>query len=268
MKNTMKRNILIAAIGVVCGFVVGCKGKSVERKPVACTIEEALAEDSASQAVRDVMASLEADDRYEQILGEREWNLAVWSLMRCSEEVSSEGLGVMVVKDGKATAFPDIRHGNQPSARYDAAKQLLWLACGDMEGTGIYVERLYQLRFAEDGTACVSQSIDPYDVQQALHQRLGYSIDGQDISFYDGDHMLCCVTDTVSDMGGFDEDPIWIGEQLRYDVSGDEIRVLCTPGLKYVTGLVLNYDSMPTFAATLTFSPDGSFSLGNVGTVE
>lgn len=261
----MKRNILIAAIVFGCGIVASCTGKRAEVRPVMCTIEEALAESPASQAVWDVMVSLEVDDRYEQMYSEEEAGLTVWSLLRCSEEASSEGMGVMVIKDGKATAFPDIRHGNQPSARYDAASQTLWLACGDMEGTGVYVERLYQLRFAEDGTASIVQSTDPYDMQQALHQRLGYSIDGQNVSFYDNGKLLCSVTDTVSDMGGFDEDPIWIGEQLRYDVSGDAIRVLCLPGLKYVTGLVLNYDAMPTIAATLTFSPDGSFSLGNVG---
>ena len=137
-----------------------------------------------------------------------------------------------------------------------------------MEGTGIRVERLYELHIADDGSASIAQSIDPYDMQQALLQRLGYSIDGQSISFYDETRLRCCVTDTVSDMGGFDEEPIWIGEQLSYDLSAEPIRVLCLPGLKYVTGLVLNYDAMPTISATLTLNHDGGFALDNIGIKE
>ena len=69
-------------------------------------------------------------------------------------------------------------------------------------------------------------------------------------------------------MGGFDEEPVWIGEQLCYDLCGNKIHVLCTPGLKYVTGLVLNYDAMPTFVAKMSFNPDGGFSLDDVVTEE
>ena len=69
-------------------------------------------------------------------------------------------------------------------------------------------------------------------------------------------------------MGGFDEEPIWIGEQLSYDLSAEPIRVLCLPGLKYVTGLVLNYDAMPTISATLTLNHDGGFALDNIGIKE
>ena len=259
-----KSNILLAVIVVVCGIVAGCKSKPVEIKPASSTIEEAFKVESAPQTVHDAMASIEIDDRYEQTLNDGRAGVSVWSLMRCSDEVSADGMGVVVIKDGKATAFPDIRHGNQPSARYDAESQTLWLACGEMEGTGVYVERLYRFHLAEDGTASIVQSIDPYDMQQTLCQRFGYSIDEQSISFYDKGNLLCCVTDSVGDMGGFDKDPIWIGEQLRYDVSSQPIRVLFMPGLKYVTGLVLNYDAMPLIGADVELCPDESFKLTNV----
>ena len=65
-------------------------------------------------------------------------------------------------------------------------------------------------------------------------------------------------------MGGFDEEPIWIGEQLSYDLSAEPIRVLCLPGLKYVTGLVLNYDAMPTIVADVEISPASSFTINNI----
>ena len=53
-----------------------------------------------------------------------------------------------------------------------------------------------------------------------------------------------------ADMGGFDaDDPVWIGEQMSYDISGDSIRVKIVPGIKFTTGLVLHYEEMPTLSA-------------------
>ena len=254
---------MVAAL-VVCGIMIACQGKDIEVKPVSGTIEEAFGLEPASTEVREAMAYVELDERYEKTFEDTKENIEVWSLMRLSEERSSEGMGVVVVKDGQTTSFPDIRHGNNPSARYDAETQTLWLACGEMEGTGIFMQRLYQLHVNDDGSANIVQSINPYDMQQALLQRLGYSIEGQSISFYDEKRLLCCVTDTVSDMGGFGEEPVWIGEQLSYDLSGETVRVLCTPGLKYITGLVLNYDVMPTIVADVEMSGTSSFAIDNI----
>jgi len=254
---------MVAAL-VACGIMMACQGKDIEVKPISGTIEEAFGLESASTEVREAMAYVELDERYEKTFEDTKENVEVWSLMRLCEERSSEGMGVVVVKDGQATAFPDIRHGNNPSARYDAETQTLWLACGEMEGTGIFVQRLYQLHINEDGSANIVQSIDPYDMQQALLQRLSYNIEGQSISFYDKKKLLCCVTDTVSDMGGFDEEPVWIGEQLSYDLSDETIRVRCLPGLKYVTGLVLSYDVMPTIVADVEMSGTSSFTIDNI----
>lgn len=260
-----KKNLCAAMLVALCGIVAACKTDRTELRPVKSTIEEAYGEDQASKEVRDVVSSLEVDDRYEQVLADSKADIDVWCLMRLSDEQSSEGMGVLVKKGDKATAFPDIHHGGNASAKYDAEAGLLRLSCRELAGTGINVERLYLLRFDEDGTAHIHSSIDPYDMQQAFRQRLFFCIDGQNISFYEKERLLCAVTDTVTDMGGFDEDPIWIGEQLCYDISDDDIRVLCTPGLKYVTGLVLNYDAMPTLEATMTFNAAGRFSLGDIG---
>ena len=72
------------------------------------------------------------------------------------------------------------------------------------------------------------------------------------------------AADTVSDMGGFGEEPVWIGEQLSYDLSDETIRVRCLPGLKYVTGLVLSYDVMPTIVADVEMSGTSSFTIDNI----
>ena len=262
----MKKKILFAAAVVaLCGIFAACKTDRKELRPVQSIIEEAFGEEQASQAVRDVVSSLEVDDRFEQILVGHGADIDVWCLMRLNDEQSADGMGVLIKKGDKLTALPDIHHGGNACAKYDAEAGLLRLSCREMAGTGINVERLYLLRFDEDGTAHIQTTIDPYDMQQAFRQRLFFSIDGQDISFYEKERLLCAVTDTVTDMGGFDEDPIWIGEQLCYDISDDDIRVLCTPGLKYVTGLALNYDAMPTLEATMTFNAAGRFSLGEIG---
>ena len=66
-------------------------------------------------------------------------------------------------------------------------------------------------------------------------------------------------------MGGFDsEQPLWIGEQIQYDLSGNAPLMLITPGVKFTTGLVLTYDDMPTLAAPLTISEDGKVSISEL----
>ena len=70
---------------------------------------------------------------------------------------------------------------------------------------------------------------------------------------------------TVKDMGGFDdEQPLWIGEQLYYDISGDEPMVVFTPGVKFTTGLVLTYDDMPELSAPITIDENGLFTIHEI----
>ena len=133
------------------------------------------------------------------------------------------------------------------------------------EGTGIRVEWLHQIRFGENELAYVKTEVNPYGVQQELLQRLAYAIEGETITLYDGDKLLATVTNTVKDMGGFDdEQPLWIGEQLYYDVSGDEPKVIFTPGVKFITGLVLTYDDMPELSAPITIDENGLFTIHEI----
>jgi hypothetical protein len=102
-------------------------------------------------------------------------------------------------------------------------------------------------------------------VQQELIKRIGYTIDGDNVALYDGDKVLTTVTNTLSDMGGFDEEnPMWIGEQLYYDVSGNEPKVIFVPGLRFTTGPMLYYDDMPDLSATLSIDANGGLTIHEI----
>ena len=109
-----------------------------------------------------------------------------------------------------------------------------------------------------------SASISLYDVQKALCSRLGYSVEGEDITFYVDGEAVSTVTNTITDMGGFDDDAIWIGEQMSLEKGADGLQVRVTPGVKFITGLVLHYENMPTFTADVTLSDAGELTLTNL----
>ncbi|MBO4642140.1 MAG: hypothetical protein J5661_04715 [Bacteroidaceae bacterium] len=261
---------MIAAIMTLCGtslHLSGCKEERVVILPVSGTLEEAFPTDTAPAIVHEAM-DYAFMDRYESILNDKENHVSVWSLVHCNPGISSEGYGIIVTKDKESTKLPDIYHGKNPQARYDAQKRVLWLTCDVMEGTGVHVEKLYMLRFSEDNKAHIVSTIDPYDMQQTLCERLGYRIDGERITFYEGERELCVSTNHTTDMGGFDdEQPIWIGEQISYELSGDDPYVRIVPGVKFTTGLVLTYDDMPTFAACVDLQDDASFDIDDLKTV-
>lgn len=137
-----------------------------------------------------------------------------------------------------------------------------WTTAVVMHGTGVHVEQLCQVGYSGD-SAYVAATVDPYGVQQAFCQRLGYTTDGENITLYLDQEPVATVTNTVTDMGGFDDDAIWVGEQIRYDLSGKQPRVCITPGVKFVVGLMLHYDDMPTFTAMIDMS-EGKISLQDI----
>ena len=255
----------IVALALLCGVaVVSCKGKKAELKPVKGILEEAVREGAAPAQVNATMERHILDKNFEMTLNDTVNKVHVWSLMSCDSVTSSEGFGIVVAKDGRATIFNDIRHGSNPSARYNAATGELWLTGVSIEGTGVHVERFYVIRFPEDGPAYLAATIDPYEMQQALIKELKYSLKGDLITLYNGDNELATVTNTVKDMGDFYEDAVWLGEQLSYDISGDQIYVNATPGVSFVTGKVLHYDDMPTISALVTLTDGGGFTLSNI----
>ena len=256
----MKQWLMVAAVIVLCGTMVGCKGNA--QRPVNGTLDNTVEIGNYPQAVGDAMKQNNIDDRFETIMEDKTNGVSVWSLLKCSDEVSSENYGMVVAKGDVKTALPQLRHGRMPRARYDAATGDLWIAGSDMEGTGVNVERPYLLRFGDDGHASIVTSIDPYEMQQALCKALTYSIDGQEITFYAEGKELAKATNTIEDMGGFMDDAIYIGEQLSYGIEGP-ITVHVTPGVNFVVGKVLHYDDMPTIIAKVTLNEDGSFTLSD-----
>ena len=249
----MKQWLVVAAVVALCGTMTGCKGDA--QRPVNGTMEEAVALAEVPQAVQDMMKHVNIDERYETLMEDKTTGVSVYSLLNCGDTVSSEGYGMVVGKGDVKTALPQLRHGRMPRARYDAATGDLWILGSDMEGTGVNVERPYLLRFDGDGYASIVSSIDPYEMQQALCNVLTYSIDGQDITFYAEGKELARATNHITDMGGFMDDAIYIGEQISYSIEGP-LTVHVTPGVNFVVGKVLLYDDMPTFSATVTYDPE------------
>lgn len=229
------------------------------------------------------------DENYEKLLDEKKDGVGVYNVYGFKDGTSSEGYGIVVHKDGVWSAFPEICHGKNPLARYDKKRNSLWLTGGVMEGTGVFVEKLYHIKFNEDGKAHLAGTIDPYIMQEELCKKFSYSIKNDKITFYASEskperHLtnprrwfdkitssevreLCTRENKVKDMGGFDEDAIWIGEQLFYDISGDDLYVYFVPGVKFVTGLVLHYENMPTLTARITIDKDGKFTLSDENSV-
>lgn len=256
----MSKNIYLT-IFIICSFFCSCVEKSVEKHAIRGSIDGEIAVDSAPQKVVEAINKCFVD-RHESVVHDEENNLSVWSLVWCSSNVSSDGYGIVVSKDRVSTYLPNIYHGKNPIARFDAKKKILWLACGAIEGTGVCAERLYALKFDEKGNAQVAFAIDPYKMQEALRAKLFYSVDGNRISIYSDENHLYDVAVKENDMGGLDSEcPVWIGEQLRYDISGDDIYVRVNLGVKFNTGLVLNYEELIEIVAEVDIDENGEFSI-------
>jgi len=260
--------LIAAALALSCASIAISKCSHDKTKKVCGTIEGPIGMGEAPETARKATENTKVDSRYENIMTDEESKVSVWSLMRTDDNTSAEGFGIIVEKNGVKTAFPDIRHGNNPSAHYNAATETLWITGADMEGTGILVERPYIINFDTDNHAVITATIDPYDMQQAVCQHAGYTIDGENITLYNDNDSIYTATNTISDMGGFDDDALWVGEQISYDISGDDIVVNITPGVNFIVGKVLLYDDMPTISARVVFGEEKPFSLTDVAIVE
>lgn len=256
-------NKLIVA-GIVCALFAGCGQKTTEHRFVQGTIEGLLGDDSIPEAVAQVLKSVDntpGDERFEAIMGDKDSDVSVWGLMKCNDQQSAQGYGITVIKGGVETDLL-IRHGNQPKAYYDESSGKLWFSGAAIEGTGTLVERPYLITFDQQGKAVIEASIDPYEMQQALIERISYSIDGQEITLFANKKELTTATSTTKDMGGFLDDPIWIGEQITY-MLGHQLTVCFVPGIDFVVGKVLIYDDMPTIAANVDLISNGNFRISD-----
>lgn len=235
-------------------------------KPVCGILEAPVPEDSASDVVRRAFSEATLYHQYE-MMSDTVNNVSVWAITEADEQ-STEGYGIVVMKNRTSTTFQHIRNTRQPRAAYNSLTGDLWLAASAIEGSGVQVERLYQIRFVGD-SAVIASVIDPYDMQQVFGQRIGYSVeDGQITLYIDGQPVTCehSVQDTEP-RPSFDDNAVWIGEQISYDLSNEQPQVCITPGVKLVTGPVLCYDDMPTFTAQVQTDADGDIVLSDIETL-
>ena len=282
----MKKTTLITLLVIAGLSLTSCNQKYT--KPLNGVLDFVF-KSEVPEKVNKIKEEFGFDENYEKLLDEKKDGVGVYSVYGFKDGTSSEGYGIVVHKDGVWSAFPEICHGKNPLARYDKKRNSLWLTGGVMEGTGVFVEKLYHIKFNEDGKAHLAGTIDPYIMQEELCKKFSYSIKNDKITFYASEskterHLtnprrwfdkitssevreLCVRENKVKDMGGFDEDAIWIGEQLFYDISGDDLYVYFVPGVKFVTGLVLHYENMPTLTARITIDKDGHFTLSDENSV-
>ena len=257
---------MLTAILLFCGaniLFTACKDTTANYQLVAGTLDGKFGPDVAPASVHEAMEQSERFHNYE-IMSDSANAVCVEAIAEVGD-ISTEGYGIVVVKGDISTTFPDICNARAPMARYDGQSNTLWLTSSAVWGTGVQVDRLYQISFDDNDIAYIVHTVDPYDIQQLLCQRLGYRIKGEQVTLYDGQREIAQATNTVVDMGGFDsEQPVWIGEQIQYDLSGDVPCVLVTPGVNFTTGLVLTYDDMPTLKATVTIGDDGKVNIGDL----
>ena len=81
--------MMAAAVIVLCGMTTGCKDNA--QRPVNGTMEEAVAPGDAPQVVVDLMKHVNIDECYETLMEDKTTGVSVWSLMKCSDTLSSEG---------------------------------------------------------------------------------------------------------------------------------------------------------------------------------
>lgn len=259
----MKKNHPVwqaVALAALCGLFASCTA-GVDVKNVCGTLDAPVPEDTVPAPVLEGMSRAMA--RHEcEIMSDAASAVSVSAIVEVGGQ-GTAGLGLVVAKGRVSTTFPQIRHTRQPRAVYDSVADVLWLAASAMAGTGVQVERLYQVRFQGD-SAVIGATIDPYDVQQAFCRRLGYSTDGAHVTLYADGETLCTVENSVTGMGRMDEEAVWIGEQICYLLGDGAPRVCLTPGVKFASGPVLFYDDMPPLTADITLTADGSLRLGPI----
>lgn len=259
-----KKLRVFAAILMTCGLglLASCNEGTALMK-VNGVLEEPVVNNMPEQVEKAYATTIKVHTF--DILNDTANNVCVSGISELDGDVSTEGYGMMISKNATSTSFHEIRNSRQPRAFFDAASNSLWLTSCVMEGTGINVEQLYKMQFGTaDDSARIVTVIEPYQMQQKIIELLSYSVKGEQITFYANGVEIASAKNSVTDMGGLDaEQPIWIGEQISYDLDNGQPRVCFVPGVKFTTGLVLTYDDMPTLSASITLNEDGSYTLSD-----
>ena len=288
----MRKILVIAAaiisLGGLSVLMNSCQTKQSGVRLVAGTLDAPLTADTAPQHVQEAYGKALKVHPFD-ILSDEANSISVCGIGEV-DTTSTEGYGIMVTKGATSTTFLNIRNTRQPMACYDAQTGNLWLTSSAMEGSGVRVEWLYQIRFYDNDSAYVAAVVNPYDVQQALCQRLGYALDGDSVTLCsvtpDGATPLATlpqplpiregsdiplhqkspqgkVTTPLPDREGQGESLLlFIGEQLFYDLTGNQVQLQVVPGVKLADSPVLIYDDMPTLSLPVTLSGEGTPAFG------
>lgn len=208
-------------------------------------------------------ADLAKDNKnFENICGEVDEGISVWSLVSDGSEESLDKKGIIIRKDGVNYNFPNVYHGNNPIAEVNEESGLVLFAGGFMEGTGVHSEAFYVFKPNASGDYEIVNAISPYKVQNKIIDMIKYSIDGNKITFKNGNKTICETVNMEDGMGALSE--VWVGEQISYEFDEDcNVKVNITPGKKFSDGIVLMYDAMPTFVANMNYD-DKNANLTNL----
>lgn len=259
------RHVLLTVL-MIAGFfcVAACGSGADKRLPLRGTNDTWYCEPVLPEALLKELGAPIIDGRnYECILDDKVNGVEVWNLMLVPGTDEPAYSGVVIRNNGIATGLPYVLHGYCSSARYDPESSVLWYTGTSSSGTGIHEEELYLIEFNDAGTAYVTCHIEPIPIQDKFLENLSYSVRDSIITVWKADERLFEANALVEDMGGYDENAVWIGEQIRYDISGKRPVAILSPGVKFITGLVLSYEGMPDLCSELDIEK-GTSSFGLV----
>lgn len=257
--------IMIAALALCSA----CGSGSRKHHPVMGTNHIFTCEPILPEAVLQEMKSPNpGSPSYECVLQDSENDVTVWNLMRIPGTEDHSYSGIAIRKGGVITGLPYVVHGYFSSARFDSKTGILWYSGTGASGTGIHKEELYRIEFDASEAARVTCHIEPIPIQERFIKGLTYTVRDSVITLWKDDAPLFETNAMVEGLGEYDREAVWIGDQIRYDISGTTPSAILSPGVRFVSGPVLSYEGMPDLRAELDIKPDSwSFVIINLRTV-
>lgn len=179
-------------------------------------------------------ADLENDNKtFENLYGDSDSDISVWSLLHNKNGETLNNYGIIIRYKGKNFAFPNVCHGNAPTADVDEEKGRVLLAGCVVEGTGTHVEGLYVFD-AKGDSVKQTAFVDPFKVQNYFAEKMSYEVNANDIKLKLGKKVISEVTNTEDGQGTIKE--LVVGDQIAYEIDEEhKIVVNVTPGIEFVS---------------------------------
>ena len=203
---------------------------------------------------------------YENVYGDSESGISVWSLIKGKDEQNLDYYGLVIRNDGQDFYFPQVCHGKNPVVDYNEKKGIIYVAGGVMEGTGTHAEALYIFKVNRDGSVEQSGFVDPYEVICYYYDNMKTDVNGNEVTFKRGNKTLVKIENT--DDGNGVVRYVAVGEQISYEFDDNHnITVYVQPGLKLGNNIIYFYEDTPTFATKVTIN-NGKASFRNIDLVD